>query len=100
MYFREDWSCNNKEDYLFIVQNTPLVSVDVLIVNDGRYLVGKRNNKPAQGYYFVPGARVFKNEPIEEAVCRVLKSECNIVLDQGVSAKCFGVYEHYYPVFT
>ena len=96
MYIRETWRSNTEEEYLYIVENTPLVSVDILIMCNNKYLLGKRQNKPAQGYYFVPGSRVFKNEPIKDAVYRVLESECNIK-DRNLHPKCFGSYEHYYP---
>jgi colanic acid biosynthesis protein WcaH len=96
MFVRQQWKANSEEEYLYILQNTPLVSVDLLVIYEGKYLVGKRLNKPAQGYYFVPGARVFKNEPISEAVYRVLESECNIS-ERGLCPKFLGTYEHYYP---
>ena len=46
----------SKEDYLRVVRDAPLVSVD-LIVRDaqGLVLIGLRQNRPAQGSWFVPG---------------------------------------------
>ncbi|EIB9633284.1 GDP-mannose mannosyl hydrolase, partial [Escherichia coli] len=39
-----------------IIRNTPLISIDLIIQNEkDEYLVGKRNNRPARGFWFVPG---------------------------------------------
>ena len=34
-----------------IIDNTPLVSVDLIVKHEGKVLLGKRVNKPAQGYW-------------------------------------------------
>ncbi|MEG1251614.1 MAG: NUDIX domain-containing protein, partial [Citrobacter sp.] len=54
-----------------IVQNTPLISIDFIVKNErDEVLLGKRVNKPAKGYWFVPGGRIFKNETIFQAFKR------------------------------
>lgn len=41
----------------------PLVSIDLMIKNaQDQMLWGRRNNRPAQGYWFVPSGRICKNE--------------------------------------
>lgn len=46
-----------------VVASAPLISIDLLVENEqGQYLLGLRKNRPAQGYWFVPGGRVQKNE--------------------------------------
>ncbi len=57
-----------------IIENTPLVSVDLIVKHKGKVLLGKRVNKPAQGYWFTLGARVLKNERIQDAITRI----CNV----------------------
>ena len=54
-----------------IVENIPLVSVDLVVEHDGGVLLGKRENEPAKGEWFVPGGTVLKNETRTEAVHRV-----------------------------
>ncbi|HJV21843.1 MAG TPA: NUDIX domain-containing protein, partial [Holophagaceae bacterium] len=51
-----------------LIAGGPLVSLD-LIVRDpgGRVLVGRRRNRPAQGWWFVPGGRVGKGERLDDA---------------------------------
>lgn len=79
-----------------IVQNTPLVSIDLIIKNDqDLILLGKRKNRPAQGYWFVPGGRIRKNESLAMAFKRLTIDE----LGQAFSideVSALGVFEHLY----
>ena len=77
-----------------IIDNTPLVSVDLIVKYNGKVLLGKRVNKPAQGYWFTLGGRVLKNESIESAIQRIGKLELGITLDSN--PKFIGVFEHLY----
>jgi len=96
-------SANNKirrwtepEIFECIIKNTPLISIDLIVKNkEGKILLGKRKNRPAQGYYFVPGGRIFKNETIEEAFRNISKNELGLDLDIK-NAKFLGVYQHFY----
>lgn len=48
-----------------VLDSTPLVSIDLVIENtQGEILLGERKNRPAQGYWFVPGGRILKNESL------------------------------------
>jgi colanic acid biosynthesis protein WcaH len=85
-----------------IVSATPLVSLDLLVRDaDGLILVGRRINRPAQGYWFVPGGRILKDERIADAFARLTEAELGIRLDIG-SATYLGLYEHFYDdsIFT
>jgi len=86
-----------RETYRRVVELTPLVSLD-LVVRDrvGRVLVGYRRNKPAQGYWFVPGGRVGKNETRREAFGRLTALELGVELSFD-RARFVGVFEHLYP---
>ena len=77
-----------------IIDLTPLVSVDLIVKKDGKVLLGKRTNKPAQGFWFTLGGRVLKNEGIESAIKRIGKLELGIDIDSEV--KFIGVFEHFY----
>jgi len=77
-----------------IVKLTQLVSVDLLINNNGKYLLGKRRNKPAQGYLFVPGGKVYNNETICDGLKRVAMDE--IGLTDLSDCHPIGLYEHIY----
>lgn len=81
------------KEWRSIVENVPLVSVDLVVEHDGGVLLGKRENEPAKGEWFVPGGTVLKNEPRTEAVHRVADEELGapIVIDE-----CLGTFEHFY----
>ena len=77
-----------------VVSSTPLISIDLLVKKDNKILLGKRINKPAQGYLFSIGGRVYKNESIQQATARIAKTELNIELK--LTPKFAGVFEHFY----
>ena len=84
------------DNYTFktVINSTPLVSIDILLKKDGKALLGKRINKPAQGCFFSTGGRVNKNETIDSAMARIAKNELNIELKY--IPKFIGVFEHFY----
>ena len=77
-----------------IIDSAPLISIDILLKKDNKILLGKRINKPAQGYFFSTGGRINKNESIDNAMARVALNEINIVLK--TMPKFIGVFEHFY----
>jgi len=87
----------NKDIFKCVVENTPLISIDFLIKKNNKYLLGKRVNSPAKGYYFTIGGRIFKNETIKEAQKRILKEELNLTLNTShLALKSIGIFEHFY----
>jgi colanic acid biosynthesis protein WcaH len=86
----------SNDKFKTVVENTPLVSIDFIIENsEGNYLLGKRINKPARGFWFTLGGRIFKDEPISEAIKRLSLKEFNLEITQEM-LKLHGVYEHFY----
>jgi len=77
-----------------VVDSTPLVSIDILLKKDNKVLLGRRVNKPAQGYFFSIGGRINKNETIDNAMARVALNEINI--DLKSTPEFIGVFEHFY----
>jgi colanic acid biosynthesis protein WcaH len=84
------------EDATFktILNSAPLISIDILVKKNGKVLLGKRSNKPAQGYFFSTGGRIYKNETIYNAMSRIAFNELNIELKS--TPKFIGVFEHFY----
>ncbi|HJV90204.1 MAG TPA: GDP-mannose mannosyl hydrolase [Holophagaceae bacterium] len=84
------------EAFQALIAGGPLVSLD-LIVSDpgGRVLVGRRRNRPAQGWWFVPGGRVGKNERLDDAFRRICKAELGCPHERR-DTRFLGVYEHLY----
>lgn len=83
-------------DFLKIVDLTPLVSLDLIIINERhQILLGLRNNAPAKDFWFVPGGRIQKNQRLEDAFRDILFQETGIESDLR-NAQHRGVYEHFY----
>lgn len=84
------------EEFQSLIRLGPLVSMD-LIVRDGqgRVLVGRRVNRPAQGFWFVPGGRVGKGERLDDAFLRLTETELGRAFPRE-GATFLGVYEHLY----
>ena len=84
----------DQEIFKIIIDTTPLVSIDLSVCNaQGQILVGKRVNRPAQGFWFVPGGRILKNERLAEAFSRLTEAELGLRLDIK-HARYLGLYEH------
>jgi len=77
-----------------VIISTPLISIDLLVKKDNKILLGKRINKPAQGYLFSIGGRVYKNETVDSAMIRIARIELNIELKS--MPRFIGVFEHFY----
>ena len=77
-----------------VIASTPLISIDLVVKNsEGLVLLGKRINRPAQGFWFVPGGRVLKDEQLDNSFERLLKVELAM---EKCEAKFLGVYQHFY----
>lgn len=78
-----------------IINSTPLVSVDLLLVNDDKILLCKRRNNPAKGFYFTPGGRIKKNQSWKEAIDSILINELGCTLKKN-EYQVIGVWDHFY----
>ena len=79
-----------------IIDKTPLVSIDLVVRNElGSILLGKRLNKPAQNFWFVPGGRILKGESLAVAFKRLTLDELGVEVDIS-DARYLGLYEHFY----
>ena len=79
----------------------PLVSIDLMITRPGKngeeLLLGLRSNRPAQGWWFTPGGRIRKNEPLHEAMQRIAVGELNLANTLSSRATLLGAWDHFYP---
>jgi colanic acid biosynthesis protein WcaH len=88
----------SKEVFLGVVDAAPLVAMDLVVVRGGtEILLGVRNNRPAQGFWFVPGGRIRKNEPMQAALARVAHAELSLDLAALPQPPVhMGAFEHFY----
>ncbi|MBT5934313.1 NUDIX domain-containing protein [Sulfurimonas sp.] len=77
-----------------VVDSTPLISIDLIARDGNKVLLGKRINKPAKGYYFTTGGRIYKNETIANGIIRIAKDELGI--SSSIDHNFIGVFEHFY----
>ena len=83
------------DEWAVIVRNMPIVSVDLVVEQDGGVVLGKRTNRPAKGEWFVPGGTVLKHERLADAVHRVAREELGTTVR---IERQLGVYEHFYDI--
>mgnify|MGYP000249851061 CR=1 FL=1 len=87
----------NNEKFLEVIDSVPLVSIDLVLEDSkGRILLGKRINRPSQGYWFVPGGRIRKNERLANAIQRISSTELGTKISIA-NAKLLGAFDHIYP---
>ncbi|WP_036666094.1 GDP-mannose mannosyl hydrolase [Paludibacterium yongneupense] len=85
------------DDFRRVVRDAPLVAIDLLVGDgNGHYLLGLRRNRPAAGFWFVPGGRVYKDEALDAAFARIARAELGLELSRS-GATAMGVSEHFYP---
>ena len=85
-----------KTTFETVIASTPLISIDLIIKNShGEYLLGYRTNKPAKGFWFVPGGRILKDETMDSAFVRLCQNELGIDAVR-TNAEFLGTYEHFY----
>jgi len=92
----------DRDTFKAIVDKTPLISIDLVVRNSvGEVLLGQRLNKPAQGFWFVPGGRILKDESLASAFKRLTLNELGVSIDINY-AVYLGLYEHFYldSIFT
>jgi len=86
----------DKKTFSTVIESTPLVSIDLVVKNkQGQALLGERLNKPAQGFWFVPGGRILKSESLADAFKRLTLEE----LGQEFSIKqasLLAPFDHFY----
>lgn len=84
------------ETFRTVVGSTPLVSIDLVVENvAGEIFLGQRRNRPAQGFWFVPGGRIRKNESLDDAFRRLTLDELGWGFER-CEARLLGVYDHFY----
>jgi len=85
----------NPKEYYKVIEKTTLLSVDLICINNGKILMGKRNNEPAKNFLFTPGSRVYKYEKQNDVIIRIGKNEMGIDLNNKHTT-LLGPYDHIY----
>ncbi len=59
-------------------EQRPRVTSAVLVVSDGKFLLGERNKENYNGYWVIPGGGVKFGETIQDAAIREIKEETGL----------------------
>lgn len=82
--------------FKMVIDSAPLISIDLVVRNSsGKVLLGQRLNRPAKGFWFVPGGRILKGESLALAFKRLTLNELGVECDIA-DARYLGLYEHFY----
>jgi len=68
----------DKNLYKLMLGSFPIPCVDIVVECKEKFLFLKRTEKPAQGEYWFPGGRLYKNETLEDCIKRKLNEEVGI----------------------
>lgn len=79
-----------------VINNTPLVSIDLCLVFEDQLLMGKRKNNPLKGEWFTPGGRILKNESWQHALLRIVNAELGLYDINVENFVLMGVWDHFY----
>jgi colanic acid biosynthesis protein WcaH len=79
-----------------VIENTPLVSIDLCLICNGQILLGKRRNEPLKGRWFTPGGRIHKNETWQDALLRIAEVELGLSDIAVEDFALMGMWDHFY----
>ena len=79
-----------------IIKNTPLVSLDLCLVCEGKILLCERENEPLKGQWFTPGGRIYKNETWQSALLRISQTELGLRYNKIEDFSLMGIWDHFY----
>ena len=79
-----------------VIENTPLVSIDLCLVCNRQILLGKRCNDPLKGRWFTPGGRIHKNETWQAALLRIVEVELGLSGTTVEEFELMGAWNHFY----
>ena len=82
--------------FKIIVENTPLVSIDLCLVCKDQLLLGRRNNEHLKGRWFTPGGRIHKNESWQAALKRIAFTELSLRSENLDDVELMGVWDYFY----
>ncbi len=71
------------EEYDFIFDRVPRLSVDLVITSKDGVLLSLRDIEPYKDLWHLPGGMIYKDESIDEAAKRIAKKETGLDIQTG-----------------
>ena len=81
--------------YKKITQSLPICCADALVVNNGKFILAKRNYTPLKNHWWFPGGRLFLWESTASAVKRRMEKEFGIKKIKSIKFLGFGENRYY-----
>ena len=84
----------SEQEFLETFKKVPRLAINLLIIDDqGKVLLTKRNIPPQKGYWHYPGGFLLRDESIVECQRRIAEKEFGLRLDDNNSLKLLGAFE-------
>jgi len=80
-----------EELYEQILENMPILCVDIIVLHKGKVLLIQRGEEPKKNSWWLVGGRVYKNESFEEAVKRKVLEEIGLKVEV---VRKIGLYDY------
>lgn len=81
----------SQKDFDWVQKAVPMVCIDIIVKDNNKVLLGRRNTYPYKGLWHIPGGLLYYKEKIEDAIDRIAKRE--IGLDVEI-IKCLPFHEY------
>jgi len=77
--------------YDLLRTTSPFCNIDLIIIMNNKFLLGKRIVKHYTNYWSLPGGRIMRGEKIQNTIKRIAFEECSCYISKP---KFIGVYEN------
>ncbi len=71
----------SREDFNWVQKAVPMICVDVIVKDNDKILLGKRNTYPFKGLWHIPGGLIYYNESIRDAINRISYRETGLEVE-------------------
>ncbi len=71
----------SQEDFNFVQKAVPMICIDIIVKDNNKILLGKRNTCPYKGLWHIPGGLLYYNETIKDAINRISKREIGLEVE-------------------
>ena len=71
----------SQEDFDWVQKAVPIICIDIIVKDNNKVLLGRRNTNPFIGLWHIPGGLIYYNEKIQDAISRIAKREIGLEVE-------------------